>query len=227
MKQCEKCHLYANKAQPPLALLHPVITVDPFCKCGIDFMTCNPPSSNGHKYIVVAVDYFTKWAESMPTFNNTIDTATRFFFNCVISLFGVPLKLVVDHGKHFENDIFVKLSSRLGFSHEFDSPYYPQSNKQVEAINKVLKTILQCTVNKHQTNLHHMLFSTLWDYHTAVKLTTGFTPFHHVHGVEATLPIKCEIPTLCTTIDLLPDTAPMEQCLLNLESLDEDHGSSL
>jgi hypothetical protein len=56
---------------------------------------------------------------------------------------------------------------------------------------------------------------------------TGFTLFHLIHGIEATLPIECEIPTLRTAIKLLPDTAPMEQCLLNLESLDEDRRSSL
>jgi hypothetical protein len=227
VKRCEKCQLYANKARAPPALLHPVITIGPFCKWGIDFMTCNPPSNNGHKYIVVTVDYFTKWAEAMPTFNNTTDTAVHFFFNHVISHFGVPLQLVSDHGKHFENEIFIELSSWLGFSHEFASPYYPQSNGQVEAVNKVLKTMLQCTVNKHKTNWHHMLFSALWAYRMAMKITTSFTPFHLVHGVEATLPIECEIPTLRTAIELLPDTAPMEQRLLNLESLDEDRRSSL
>ena len=72
-----------------------------------------------------------------------------------------------------------------------------------------------------------MLFSMLWAYYTTMKTTTRFTRFHLVHGVEATLPIECEIPTLRTTIELLPDTAPMKQHLLNLESLDEDHRSSL
>jgi hypothetical protein len=72
-----------------------------------------------------------------------------------------------------------------------------------------------------------MLFSALWAYRMTVKTATGFTPFHLVHGVEATLPIECKIPTLRTAIELLPDTAPMEQRLLNLESLDEDHRSSL
>jgi hypothetical protein len=163
----------------------------------------------------------------MPTFNNIADTASCFLFNHVISRFGVPLQIISDHGKHFENEIFVELSSRLGFSYEFASPCYPQSNGQVEAVNKVLKTMLQCTVNKHKTNWHHMLLSTLWTYQTTVKTATGFTPFHLVHGVEATLPIECEIPTLRTTIELLPDTTPMEQCLLNLESLDEDRRSSL
>jgi hypothetical protein len=190
-------------------------------------MTCNPPSNNVHKYIIVVVDYFTKWAEATPTFNNTVDTVARFFFNHIISRFGVPLQLVSDHGKHFENEIFVKISSRLGFSHEFASPYYPQSNGQFEAVNKVLKTMLQCTVNKHKTNWHHMLFSALWAYQTIVKTATSFTPFHLVHGVKATLPIKCKITTLRTAIELLPDTTPMEQRLLNLESLDEDRQYSL
>jgi transposase InsO family protein len=190
-------------------------------------MTCNPPSSNGHKYIIVAVDYFTKWAKSMLTFNNTANTTAHFFFNHIISHFGVPLQLVSNQGKHFENEIFVELSSQLGFSHDFASPYYPPSNGQVEAVNKFLKTMLQCMVNKNKNNWHHMLFFVLWAYRTAVKMTTGFTPFHLVHGVKATLPIECEIPTLCTTIELLPETAPMEQHLLNLESLDEDRQSSL
>jgi hypothetical protein len=190
-------------------------------------MTCNPQSNNGHKYIIVEVNYFTKWVESMTTFNNIADTTARFFFNHFISCFGVPLHLVYDHGKHLEIEIFIELSSRLGFSHEFTSLYYPQSNGQVEAVNKVLKTMLQRTVNKNKTNWHHVLFSSLWAYRIAVKTLTGFTPFHLVHGFETTLPIKYEIPTLRTTIDLLPDTAPMEQRLLNLDSLDEDRRSSL
>jgi hypothetical protein len=78
-------------------------------------------NTSSHKYIIMAVDYFTKWVESMPTFNNTADNSVRFFFYYVISRFGVPLQLVSDHGKHFENDIFIELSSRLGFSQEFSS----------------------------------------------------------------------------------------------------------
>jgi transposase InsO family protein len=175
----------------------------------------------------VAVDYFTKWVEAMPTFNNTIETATRFFFNQVITHFRVPLQLVSDHGKHFENDIFIKIFSSLGLSHEFSSPYYPQSNGQVEVVNKFLKTMLQRIVNKHNTNWHHMLFSTLWAYRTAVKTATSFTSFHLFHGIEATLPIECKIPTLRTAIDLLPNIAPIEKHLLNLKLLDEDRRSSL
>jgi hypothetical protein len=113
MKRCDKCHLYTHKARVPPTLLNLVINVGPFCKWGIDFMTYNPSSNNGHKYIIATVDYFTKWAKAMPTFNNIAETATHFFFNHVSSCFGVPLQMVFDHGKHFENKIFVDIFSRL------------------------------------------------------------------------------------------------------------------
>jgi len=87
--------------------------------------------------------------------------------------------------------------------------------------------MLQCIVNKNKTNWHHMLFSSLWAYRTVVKSTTGFTLFHIIHGIEDTLPIEYKIPMLRVAIELLLDTDPMEKRLLNLDSLDEDHWSSL
>ena len=85
---------------PPLPL-HPVITVGPFSKWGIDFMTCNPHSAGGHACIIVDVDYFTKWAEAMPTLAADGKTATQLIFNHVIMLFRVPQAIVTDHGTHF------------------------------------------------------------------------------------------------------------------------------
>ena len=80
-------------------------------------MTINPVSANGHKYIIMAVDYFTKWAEAMPTFDFKIETAARFFFNHVISRCGVPKQLVSDHGAHFQDIVWVELSTMLKFEH--------------------------------------------------------------------------------------------------------------
>jgi hypothetical protein len=72
-----------------------------------------------------------------------------------------------------------------------------------------------------------MLFSTTLGIPMTIKTTTSFTPFHLVHGVEVVLPIECEIPTLQTTVKLLLDTTLLEQCLIALETLDEDRRSSL
>jgi transposase InsO family protein len=106
-------------------------------------MTCHPHSARGYGYIIVSVDYFMKWAEAMPTFENTGKTATLFLFNHVIAHFGVPQVIITDHGSHFKNFMMSKLTEKLGLRHDNSTPYYPQANGQVEANNKVLITMLR------------------------------------------------------------------------------------
>jgi hypothetical protein len=88
-------------------------------------MTCHPYLDGGHGYIIVAVDYFTKWAEGMPTFENTGKTATLFIFNHVIACFGVPQAIVTDHNSHFRNSMMFELTEKLGLCHDNSMPYYP------------------------------------------------------------------------------------------------------
>jgi hypothetical protein len=128
------------------------ITVDPFTKWGIDYATCNPPSTRGHHYIIVAVEYFMKWVEAMPTFKDDGDTVTLFLFNQIIARFSVPREIFTDHGSHIQNKMMSELISKLGLSQELSSPYHPQANGQVEVVKKSLKTILRRTINSARSN---------------------------------------------------------------------------
>ena len=161
VKKCHPCQIFSRKMRAHPAPMFPIITVGPFTKWGIDYTTCNPPSTRGHRYIIVAVDYFTKWVEAMPTFKDDGETAALFLFNQIIARFGVPREIVTDHGSHFQNQMMSELTSNLGLRQEHSSPYYPQANGQVEAVNKTLKTILQRTINSAKSNWHLMLYSTL------------------------------------------------------------------
>jgi hypothetical protein len=120
------------------------------------------PESGGHGHIIVFIDYFTKWVEAMPTFLNDGRTTTLFIFNHIITCFGVPKAIVTNHGSHFQNQMMSELHAKLVFRHENSSPYYPQANGQVEAINKVLKTMIQRMVGENKTSWHLQLFSALW-----------------------------------------------------------------
>jgi hypothetical protein len=103
IQKCHACQTYNQKIQSHPAPLHPVVSVGPFVKWGIDFMTCHPHSAGGHGYIIVSVDYFMKWIEAMSTFENTGKTTALFLFNHVIAHFGGPQAIVTDHGSHFRN----------------------------------------------------------------------------------------------------------------------------
>ena len=115
----------------------------------------------------------------------------------------------------------------LKFEHQYSSTYYPQGNDQVEAIRKILKTMLQRMVDKHKTNLHDLLFFSLWAYCTLSKFATGFTPFHLVHDVDSVFPIECQIPSFRLVVELLRDTSPLEKLFLTLEQIIKDPRISL
>ena len=103
-----------------------------------------------------------------------------------------------------------ELKTMLGFKQEHLSSFYPQTNGQVEEVNKTLKTILKHTINASRSNWHIMLYLALWGYRTNVKTATGFSPFQLVHGVEAVTLLECEIPSLKIAIHVLPDTIELE-----------------
>jgi hypothetical protein len=101
VKKCHLCQIFSWKMRAHPAPMFPIITVGPFAKWGIDYTTCNPTSARGHHYIIVVVDYFTKWVESMPMFKDDGETTTLFLFNQIIARFGVLREIVTNHGSHF------------------------------------------------------------------------------------------------------------------------------
>ena len=119
--------------------------------------------------------------------------------------------------------MMVEFASKLGLSHDSSTPYYPQANGQVEAINKVLKRVLHRMIGVHKRSWHLILYSALWAYRTSVRNATGFTPFQLVYGLEVILPVQCEISSLKLAVDLLPGTSEEEARFLELIQLDETH----
>ena len=76
----------------------------------------------------MAVDYFTKWTEAIPTYVEDVKNAALFLFNHIIARFGISRAIVTNHGSHFQNKMMAKLSVKLGFHHDKSTPYYPQAN---------------------------------------------------------------------------------------------------
>ena len=88
-------------------------------------MDCNLSLAGGHHHIIVAVNYFMKSAEAMPTIKFDGETSTHFVFKQIITWFGIPKEIVTDHGRHFQNKMMEELASKLGYKKEHSSSYYP------------------------------------------------------------------------------------------------------
>nr|GEU61633.1 hypothetical protein [Tanacetum cinerariifolium] len=157
---------------------------------GIDFM--GPfPSSNGNKYILVAVDYLSKWVEAKALPTNDARVVVK-FLKSLFARFKTPRAIISDRGTHFYNDQFAKVMLKYGVTHRLSTAYHPQTNGQVEVSNRGLKRILERTVGENRASWSDKLDDLLWAFCTAFKTPIGCTPYKLVYGKACHLPIELE-----------------------------------
>ncbi|GKA50097.1 reverse transcriptase domain-containing protein [Tanacetum coccineum] len=162
---------------------------------GIDFM--GPfPSSRGNKYILVAVDYLSKWVEAKALPTNDARVVIK-FLKSLFARFGTPRAIISDRGTHFCNDQFAKVMLKYGVTHRLSTAYHPQTSGQVEVSNRGLKRILERTIGENRASWSDKLDDALWAFRTAFKTPIGCTPYKLVYGKEDTSgsDSECDLPS--------------------------------
>nr|GEZ01476.1 reverse transcriptase domain-containing protein [Tanacetum cinerariifolium] len=184
-----KIHNIINKEVEKLldvGLIYP-ISDSPW---GIDFM--GPfPSSKGNKYILVAVDYLSKWVEAKALPTNDARVVVK-ILKSLFSRFGTPKAIISDSGTHFCNDQFSRVMSKYGVIHRLSTAYHPQTSGQVEVTNRGLKRILKRTVGENRALWSDKLEDALWAFRTAFKTLVSCTPYRLVYGKACHLPLELE-----------------------------------
>nr|GEX96161.1 hypothetical protein [Tanacetum cinerariifolium] len=122
----------------------------------------------GNKYILVAVDYLSKWVEAKALPTNDAQVVCKFLKN-LFSRFGTPRAIISDRGMQFYNDQFAKVMQKFGVTHRLATPYHPQTSGQVEVSNRGLKRILERTVGENHASWSDRLDDALWAFRTAYK----------------------------------------------------------
>ena len=153
-----------------------------------------PKVVGNKKYLLVGIDYFTKWVEAKPLANIRDMDVKRFVWKNIVTRFGVPHVLILDNSLQFDSKMFRRYCGELGITNRYSTPAYPQGNGQAEAINKVivsgLKKMLDDAKGKWVEELPHVL----WMYRTTPRRSTGETPLSMTYGADAIIPLETGFP---------------------------------
>ncbi|GJW58264.1 reverse transcriptase domain-containing protein [Tanacetum coccineum] len=153
--------------------------------------SCDSCQRQGNKYILIAVDYLSKWvkAKALPT--NDARVVVK-FLKSLFAQFGTPRAIISDRGTHFCNEQFAKVMLKYGFTHRLSTVYHPQTSGQVEVSNHGLKRILERTIGENRASWSDKLDDALWAFRTVFKTPIRCTPYKLVYRKACHLPIELE-----------------------------------
>ena len=138
--------------QQPAGHLNPISSPWPFAQWGLDILDPFPRAASNRRFILVAIDYFTKWAEAKALANIRDVDVKKFVWKNIVIRFGVPDTLISDNGLQFDSKAFRNFCRGLGIMNRYFTPAYPQSNGQVKAVNKTILNGLKRRLDGAKTN---------------------------------------------------------------------------
>jgi len=181
VKTCRECQMRGGpKKTPGISLIR---ANDIFERWGIDIVGPLPVTERGNKYIVVAMDYFTRWPEAIALKSANAITVADFIYESIICRFGAPKIIQSNQETHFVNEIIKELTAKFRIRHSLSSPYHPQSNGLVERFNRTLCEGI-AKVAESIFDWDRFIQPVLWAYRTKELKITRQSPYKLVFGLE-------------------------------------------
>jgi ribonuclease HI len=186
VQKCENCQKCARDQKQPSSLTQLIQQTWPLQRWGLDLLGPLPPAQGNLKYVVVAVEYFSKWIEAKPLATITLVTIQKFFWQNIVCRFGVPKAITVDNGTQFDAENFKDFYDQIDTKIHFASVRHPESNGLVERANGIIMTgIMKLIFNQPRGKWPDELIKVVWSHNTTISRSTGFTPFKLLFGDEA------------------------------------------
>jgi hypothetical protein len=166
---------------------------------GLDLLGLLPPAQGNLKYVVVAVEYFSKWIEAKPLATITSVTIQKFFWQNIVCRFGVPKAITVDNGIQFDAETFKEFCGQIGTKIHFASVRHLESNGLVKRANDIIMMrIMKSIFNQPRGKWPDELIKVVWSHNTTSSRSTGFTPFKLLFGDEAITPEEAKAGSIRT-----------------------------
>jgi hypothetical protein len=137
-------------------------------KMGLDLLGPLPPAQGNLRYVVVVVEYFSKWIEAKPLATITSATVQKFFWQNIVCRFGVPKAITVDNGTQFDAETFKDFYDQIGTKIHFASVRHPESNRLVESANGIIMMgIMKLIFNQPIGKWPDELVKVVWSHNTS------------------------------------------------------------
>jgi hypothetical protein len=199
VQKCENCKKCAKDQKQPSSLTQLIQPTWPLQRWGLDLLGPLPPAQGNLKYVVLAMEYFSKWIEAKPLATITSVTVQKFFWQNIVCRFGVPKAITVDNGTQFEAEAFKDFCDQIGTKIHFASVRHLESNGLVERANDIIMTgIMKLIFNQPRGKWPDELIKVVWSHNTTASRSIGFTPFKLLFGDEAMTPEEAKTGSIRT-----------------------------
>uniref|UniRef100_A0A669BG86 Gypsy retrotransposon integrase-like protein 1 n=1 Tax=Oreochromis niloticus TaxID=8128 RepID=A0A669BG86_ORENI len=185
---CSVCQLTKPSQKKAAGLMVPIVPQKPWEYVGVDFVGPLPRTPAGNAYLIVFVDYLTKWVEASAVKEATSQVAAGKFVTDIFARHGTPTYLISDRGSPFVSELFEHVVSALGSVHRLTTAYHPQTNA-TERVNRTLKTAIRAYVGDKHTSWDKFLPQICFALRTAPHDSTGMTPAMMLYGRELDTPL--------------------------------------
>lgn len=190
VKRCLKCQAHGVVPRLPPTELTSMQSPWPFRQWGIDLVGPFDQAPEQYKFLIVAIDYFTKWVEAEPLAKITSRNVLNFVGKNIVCRFGIPKVLISDNGTQFTDKAFREWCKELQIQQKFTSVAHPQANEQTEVTNRTLVNGLKNRLEKAKREWVENLPQVLWSHRTTPRTSNGETPYSLVYGTEAVIPVE-------------------------------------
>ncbi|XP_025669810.1 uncharacterized protein [Arachis hypogaea] len=222
VKACDNCQKHATLSETPAEELHTIEVSWPFDRWGLDILGPFPKAPGQVKFLLVSIDYFSKWIEAQPLAHITAEKVRSFIWKNIICRYGIPREIISDNGRQFTDHKLATFLTNFNIKHHFSSVEHPQTNGQVESANRIILQGLKKKLSEAKGEWADLIPEILWSYNTSIQTATGETPFKLVYGAEALIPVEVSVPTLRTELYNQPNNQQARSAELDLVEEDKD-----
>lgn len=195
VRTCRDCQRRKTPPLKPAGLLQPIPPpTAPFQQVGMDLLGPFPTSASGHRWIVVATDYLTRYAETQALSRATAAEVAQFFLKTIVLRHGAPSVIITDRGTAFTAELMQALFSLTRTSHRRTTAYHPQTNGLTERLNRTLADMISMYVDVEHRTWDEVLPYATFAYNTAEQETTRLAPFQLVYGRPVTTMLDAMLP---------------------------------